>query len=251
MITKFLINGGGYSISDMVDFSSIKTVFIDLDDTIWDFTANSKVAMRKVYAKYGFESQCPYERFIECYLRHNSELWTLYHHGRITKDFLISERFRVAFDECGIDVGGEDVPIRFNNDYLETIVLCDKVVDGAQHLLEHLKRRGPVYVLSNGFVNLQYRKLRSCGLDGYIDRLVLSDDINVTKPDRRLFDYALQVVGGQADSTVMIGDNYDADILGAKNAGWHTVYFDRSGSAGNPEAADLAVASLSEIEKYL
>ena len=117
--------------------------------------------------------------------------------------------------------------------------------------MEHLRRRGPVYVLSNGFENLQYRKLRSGKLDKYIDKLVLSDDINVTKPDRRLFDYALQVVGGEAATTVMIGDNYDADILGAKNAGWRTIFFDRRGDIADTPAADLVVTSLSEIESYL
>lgn len=235
----------------MAAFDDIRTVFIDLDDTIWDFTANSKVAMREVYAKYGLGVQCPYERFIESYLKHNADLWTLYHHGQISKEYLISERFRVAFEECGIRINDPSMPMNFNNDYLETIVLCDHVVDGARHLLEHLRRRGPVYVLSNGFENLQYRKLRSGKLDKYIDKLVLSDDINVTKPDRRLFDYALQVVGGEAATTVMIGDNYDADILGAKNAGWRTIFFDRRGDIADTPAADLVVTSLSEIESYL
>ena len=237
----------------MAEFEDIKTVFVDLDDTIWDFTANSKVAMRKVYAKYHLEGQCPYEQFIESYLRHNSELWTLYHHGKITKDYLISERFRVAFEESGIKIADPALPVQFNDDYLETIVQCDKVVDGAHHLLEHLKRRGPVYVLSNGFENLQYRKLRSGKLDKYIDKLILSDDIGVTKPDRRLFDYALQVVNGNPSTTVMIGDNYDADILGAKNAGWRTIFFDRTGGSisNTTNAADVTVTSLFEVDKYL
>ena len=238
-------------ISNMACFDNIKTVFIDLDDTIWDFTANSKVAMRKVYAQYGLESQCPYERFIECYLRHNAELWTLYHHGKISKEFLITERFRVAFDECGIEIKDKDIPMRFNNDYLETIVLCDKVVDGAHHLLEHLHKRGPVYVLSNGFENLQYRKLRSGKLDKYIDRLILSDDINVTKPDRRLFDYALDAVGGEASTTVMIGDNYDADILGAMNAGWSAIYFNRDNLPVAGPQPHYVVTSLDEVQRIL
>ena len=164
----------------MAAFDDIRTVFIDLDDTIWDFTANSKVAMREVYAKYGLGVQCPYERFIESYLKHNADLWTLYHHGQISKEYLISERFRVAFEECGIRIDDPSMPMNFNNDYLETIVLCDHVVDGALHLLEHLRRRGPVYVLSNGFENLQYRKLRSGKLDKYIDNAVLSGINTVT-----------------------------------------------------------------------
>lgn len=228
-------------------FSDVKTIFIDLDDTIWDFTANSKVAMRIVYTRFGLDRQCPYERFIESYLVHNERLWTLYHHGEITKEFLLSERFRVVFEECGIALADAELPRRINDDYLETIVTLDRVVDGAQQLLEHLKRRGPVYVLSNGFANLQYRKLRSGHLDGYIDRLVLSDDIGITKPDRRLFDYALEVVGGSAETTLMIGDNYDADILGARNAGWRTAFFDRRGLCPQPDLSDVRITDLRQL----
>lgn len=233
-------------------FADVRTVFVDLDDTIWDFTANSKVAMRKVYDAYGLQAQCPYERFIACYLQRNAELWTLYHHGRISKDFLVTERFRTVFEECGIRFENPGLPAMFNHDYLEIIVLCDKVVDGAYDLLAHLRERGPVYVLSNGFENLQARKLKSGKLDRYIDRLILSDDIGVTKPDRRIFDYALQQVGGVAVTTVMIGDNYDADILGASQAGWRTIYFNRTGlDAPVGNVADLTVTALCEIKDWL
>lgn len=235
----------------MKKFDDIKTVFIDLDDTIWDFTANSKVAMRMVYDKFGLNEQCPYEAFIDCYLKHNSELWTLYHHGKISKDFLVTERFRVSFEECGIKFDDASLPAEINNEYLETIVTLEKVVDGAPELLSHLKERGPVYILSNGFKNLQYRKLKSGKLDGYIDKLVLSDDINVTKPDRRLFDYALEVVGGSAETTVMIGDNYDADIMGAHNAGWKTIFFDRTNCETPGNVFDLRVTELKEIIKFI
>ena len=229
-------------------FEEIETVFIDLDDTIWDFTANSKVAMKSVYEKYGLQTQCPYERFMSCYMPNNDLLWNKYHHGEITKEFLKRERFRRSFEQSGVVC---DTPEQFDHDYLETIVTLDKVVDGALDLLEHLVQRGPVYVLSNGFADLQSRKLKSGGLDKYIERLILSDDINVTKPDKRLFDYALEQVGGKASSTVMIGDNYDADILGAHNAGWHTVFFNRKNYNPSPNVADLTVTRLADIIQWL
>ena len=81
--------------------------------------------------------------------------------------------------------------------------------------------------------------------------MVLSDDIGVTKPDRRLFDYALQVVGGEASTTVMIGDNYDADILGAHDAGWRTVFLDRKNLNPEPNVADLTVSRLTDIIPWL
>lgn len=232
-------------------FRHIKTVFVDLDDTIWDFTANSKVAMRDVYHRYGLERQCAYDVFIECYLRHNAELWNLYHHGKITKEYLIVERFRVAFAECGIHFSDSGMPERFDVDYLDRIAECDGVVDGAVELLEHLTGRGEVHVLSNGFKGLQDRKLKSAKLDRYISKLILSDDIGVTKPDHRLFDYALEMTGGDAATTVMIGDNYDADILGARKAGWRTIFFDRNGLNPQPCEADARVCSLLEIKNYL
>lgn len=229
-------------------FKNITTVFVDLDDTIWDFTANSKVAMRIVYERYGLQEQCPYERFIACYLPNNEALWSQYHHGEITKEFLKRERFRRSFEQCGIVCREAE---RFDYDYLETIVTLKKVVDGAPELLEHLQKRGEVHVLSNGFANLQYRKLQSGGLDRYVSKLILSDDINVTKPDRRLFDYALMQTGGTPSTTVMIGDNYDADILGACNAGWHTIFFDRKGLNPEPNVADLTVTKLIDVIPWL
>ena len=232
----------------MKRFDDIRTIFVDLDDTIWDFTANSKVALKTVYERYQLDNQCSYDVFIKEYLLINEQLWSLYHHGKIEKDFLKRERFRASFDRCGIIC---ESPERFDYDYLETIVTLKKVVAGAPKLLQHLKKRGSVNVLSNGFANLQFRKLQSAGLDRYIDLMVLSDDIGVTKPDKRLFDYALEKAKANAETTLMIGDNYDADILGAYNAGWKTIFFNRRGESIGNNVADLVVQSLEEIIPYL
>ena len=232
----------------MKRFDDIRTIFVDLDDTIWDFTANSKVALKAVYERYQLDNQCSYDVFIKEYLLINEQLWSLYHHGKIEKDFLKRERFRASFERCGIIC---ESPERFDYDYLETIVTLKKVVAGAPKLLQHLKKRGSVNVLSNGFANLQFRKLQSAGLDRYIDLMVLSDDIGVTKPDKRLFDYALEKTKANAETTLMIGDNYDADILGAYNAGWKTIFFNRRGESIGNNVADLVVQSLEEIIPYL
>ena len=223
---------------DKTYFGKIRTVFIDLDDTIWDFSANSKVAMRIVYEKYGLQDQCPYDDFIACYMPNNESLCTRLHLGEITKEY-----------EQGL-IWRKEL-LNFDYDYLETIVTLKQVVDGAPELLAHLTKRGPVHVLSNGFANLQSRKLKSGGIDKYITKLILSDDIDVTKPDRRLFDYALEQVGGTPETTVMIGDNYDADILGANNAGWHTIFFNRKNVVLETNVADLTVTRLTDIIAWL
>ena len=228
----------------MKRFDDIRTIFVDLDDTIWDFTANSKVALKAVYERYQLDNQCSYDVFIKEYLLINEQLWSLYHHGKIEKDFLKRERFRASFERCGIIC---ESPERFDYDYLETIVTLKKVVAGAPKLLQHLKKRGSVNVLSNGFANLQFRKLQSAGLDRYIDLMVLSDDIGVTKPDKRLFDYALEKAKANAETTLMIGDNYDADILGAYNAGWKTIFFMTS----KTRSICIEFLKLSTMKKFL
>ena len=158
----------------MIDFKKIKTVFIDLDDTIWDFSANSKVAMKIVYEKYGLQRQCPYDDFIACYMPNNESLWTRYHHGEITKEYLKRERFRRSFEQCGIACND---PMLFDYDYLETIVTLKQVVDG-------------VVTLPEGFLAQQY-----------VDTAVLHQFfvfLIVVKGDHRNGAFPLQLLQGFA-----------------------------------------------------
>ncbi|MDE6056815.1 MAG: HAD-IA family hydrolase, partial [Muribaculaceae bacterium] len=94
-------------------------------------------------------------------------------------------------------------------------------------LLAKVSERHLIGVLTNGFTEAQYRKLKSSGLDRYIQRMVISDEIGVQKPDSRLFRYAEQATGALPASTLMIGDNPDNDIKGAIDAGWRAIYLDR------------------------
>ena len=237
-----------------MDWSKIKTVFVDLDDTIWWFTENSKVALRHVYDKFGLAEYSPvYEHFRDIYAAKNLELWDLYHYGKIEKDFLVTERFRYTLEQIGVKSDdlkklAEDV----DDEYLFFLSSLDKLVPGARELLEYLVARYDVNILSNGFQEVQLRKLRSAGIEHFIHELVLSDDCGITKPLRGIFDYALKRTGATAETTVMIGDNYDADIQGAKNAGWHTILFNIKGFDRNavPEA-DMVVENLNEITQIL
>ena len=108
------------------------------------------------------------------------------------------------------------------------------------------------YILSNGFQEVQLRKLRSSGIEHYIHHLVLSDDCGITKPLPGIFEYALKRTGAIAETTVMIGDNYDADVQGAKNAGWHTILFNiKNFDSNNVPDADVVVETLEEIKSIL
>ena len=230
----------------------IVTVFVDIDDTLWWFTENSKLALRHTFDAFDISSVCTYERFKEVYLKKNLELWELYHHGLIDKDFLVNERFRFTLKECGYKGDVEKMCHLLDEEYLRFLALQPTTIPGARQLLEYLVAKGyDVNTLSNGFQGTQQQKLISGGLSDLIHRNVLSDDCGITKPQRGIFDYALEQCGAEAATTVMIGDNPDADIKGAHDAGWRTIYFNIRDLDPIEGTADAVVTSLDEIQQIL
>lgn len=230
----------------------IVTVFVDIDDTLWWFTENSKLALHHTFDAFDISSVCTYERFKEVYLKKNLELWNLYHHGLIDKDFLVNERFRFTLKECGYKGDVEKMCHLLDEEYLRFLALQPTTIPGARQLLEYLVAKGyDVNTLSNGFQGTQQQKLISGGLSDLIHRNVLSDDCGITKPQRGIFDYALEQCGAEAATTVMIGDNPDADIKGAHDAGWRTIYFNIRDLDPIEGTADAVVTSLDEIQQIL
>lgn len=229
--------------------AGVSAIFIDIDDTLWWFTENSKVAFRHIYDTHRLQDIEPdYDRFHNLYLQVNNRLWEQYHHGEIEKDFLVNERFGRVLQTVGYKGDCAQLASLLNRDYLAHLATLPLAVPGAEELLKRLTGRGfQVNVLSNGFKGVQQQKLRSAGLLHYITHVVLSDDCGITKPQRGIFDYALQVTGATAESAVMIGDNPEADIQGAHEAGWKTIYFNLKGKVAIPGTADHEVASLEEI----
>lgn len=239
------------NVQNMIDKSEIKTVFVDVDDTLWWFTENSKLALRHVYDVFGLsEWQPQYDIFRDIYLEKNHELWQLYHYGKIEKDYLITERFRYTLWKIGIEDGAEDMAKRVDDEYLTFLGKQKLLVPGARELLEYLNGRYEVHVLSNGFKGVQEQKLESGGILHLIGKVIISDNCGYTKPMRGIFDYALKECGCEAKSSVMIGDNADADICGAHNAGWNTIYFNIHHTE-RCSVADVEVQSLDEVKSYL
>lgn len=230
-----------------------RNIFIDLDDTIWDFDVNSHKSLEIIYNDLNLSRIFPdYEMFSSMYFSKNRELWTLYHHGEITKEFLIVERFAYLFRTIGYNDPDNAMAIRINKCYLEKLAQQKTLVPHAVELLEYLHRKNyRLFILSNGFIEVQRKKLQSAGIDSYFSRMILSDEIGITKPARELFDFALTVTDSSSSDSLMIGDNYDADIMGAANAGWGQIYFDRFRNGIPGKKPLYTVYSLDEITTIL
>ena len=211
-------------------FHGIKVVWIDLDDTLWDFRENSRVALSGLYDDYSLSDVFPTpEEWITCYERHNHALWELYNHGKIEKGYLMKERFLRPLLE-GNHPKAAELGRQFDTEYLDRLAECTGLIPGAMELLDRLRSQGyRIGILSNGFVEVQHRKISNSGLAPHIDYVVLSDDIGINKPDVRLYRHAELVAGVTAEECLMIGDNPDTDIAGAISAGWQALLFDRNG----------------------
>lgn len=213
-------------------FGKIDWVWVDLDDTIWDFSANSWEALGELYGSEKLdEFFADIDAWRERYIERNHQLWSLYNVGEITKEYLMTERFRRVLVDAGC---ANDRAVKLSaildREYLDRLGKMKRLVPGASELLAHLAANGyKVGIISNGFHEVQYRKMRSSGIENMVDSVVLSDDAGVNKPDRRIFDYAVEKVSGDASRTLIIGDNPETDIIGALGAGWHAIYFNRDG----------------------
>ena len=201
-----------------------KNLFFDLDDTIWAFSANARDTFEEMYHvhhlyKY-FES---FDHFYTIYKKRNEELWAEYGRGEVTKDELNRQRFLYPLQVVGH--ADEALAKQYSDNFLNVIHTKSKLMPHAKEILDYLSPRYNLYILSNGFRELQSRKMMSAGVDHYFKKIVLSEDLGVLKPSLQLFNFALSATQSEAHQTLMIGDSWSADIVGANGAGIDQVYY--------------------------
>ena len=200
-----------------------KAVFFDLDDTLWDFSANAEEAFREAYFKLNynrfFES---FEHFYSIYEKKNEELWVAYRNEQIDKKELNKVRFSYPLEV--VDAYNAELVQTFSDTFFSIISNKSTLLPGAIEILEYLVKKYPLYIISNGFEELQYQKMRSAHLEHYFKAVILSDVVGVLKPDKRIFEYALKIAGVSPHEAIMIGDDWEADIVGAMNAGIDQVF---------------------------
>lgn len=201
-----------------------KYVFIDLDDTLWDFHSNAKICLEEIFEKHELNMLFDdFEAFFAIYARRNLELWDLYGKGEIEKEFLMMERFRYPLSLMGVD--DEQVAKLIGDEYLDLLPTKHNLMPHARELLEYLSAKYPLTIISNGFVQTQHLKMQSSNIEHYFAHIVLSEQAQALKPDRKIFDYALQLNNALPHEAIMVGDSYLADICGARDAGIAQVYY--------------------------
>lgn len=229
-----------------------KDLFIDFDDTLYDTYGNAVIALRETFETFRLERFfADPQVFYDAYWAANIDLWTRYSKGEITRPYLIVERFRRPLSAGqGLDVT-EPFCLEMSDKFLEFCSSKPGVVEGAHELMEYLKHQGyRMHMCSNGFHEVQYKKLAACGLKDYFDTIILSEDAGANKPSMQYFDYALRQSGADIATTIMIGDNLQTDIMGANRAGLDTILFNRWGIEPS-SVPTYTVETLRDIMKIL
>ncbi len=199
-------------------------LFFDLDNTIWDFNSNSFDALYVALDKLQLLDLIgSYDAFFKIYSEVNESLWDLYRQGLMTKKVLSVQRFEESFEMHGtpLQISGAVV----NATYLTEMPMQTKLIEGARKVLDHLHGRYDVAIITNGFKEVQYDKILKSELSKYFRKIFISEEIGAQKPKKEIFEYAIKSMNAPKNSSLMIGDSWDADIVGAMNYGIDQIFY--------------------------
>jgi putative hydrolase of the HAD superfamily len=224
----------------------IRHIFFDLDHTIWDFDRNAQETLNELYIQHELDNLgCgTVDEFINRYTENNHELWRQYHLGNITKETLRSERFNRTFLQLGIDP--EKVPDQFEDDYVRITPTKKNLFAGTERVLAYLQQKYTLHIISNGFKESTLMKMSVCDLNPYFSNVIISEDVGVNKPDKRIFEYALEKASASKEESIMIGDSLEADVRGALDFGMKAIYFNPL-KAVKPEDVDWEIHQLEDL----
>ena len=232
------------------EIKKYKHIFFDLDHTIWDFDRNAEETLHELYGIYGLKELGLHsaDLFIETYTRNNHRLWAEYHTGKITKDQLREARFKKTFLDLGMEPGV--IPVNFESDYVRLCPTKTNLFPGAHETLQYLQKKYTLHLISNGFRESQDIKISGTKLGGYFRHMIISEIVGVNKPDKAIFEYAVNLAGTNKNEALMVGDSLEADVYGALNFGMDAIYFNPAG-LDKPEDVPVQIRQLKELTLML
>ncbi len=206
-------------------YSHIRYLFFDLDHTLWDFETNSNETLLELFEEHQLDQHglFDYARFIDVYKGVNHGLWDQYNRGEVSKERLRERRFKETFEKLGLPEAYH--PPQFSDQYITRCTEKPAVFADAHLVLQELKKKFGMSIITNGFPESQSRKMAASRLDGYFEHIIISEEVGYAKPHPGIFQSALDRSRMLADHVLMIGDNLHADIEGAQNAGLEALWF--------------------------
>jgi putative hydrolase of the HAD superfamily len=227
-----------------------KSIFFDLDHTLWDYETNARETLNELFLQYQLDALgVPDQDSLYFQFRKvNLALWDLYDRELITQDVIRKERFKQILEHFG--VYNETLSVDLSTDYLAHCPLKTNLMPHAQHVLKYLAAKYNLTVVTNGFEEIQNVKLQSGEILHFFNHIITSQKAGYRKPSEKIFEFAMNANNSKCCDVIMIGDNLVTDMGGAKNASIDTIFFNPEGTAHNVKVTH-EIACLSELQNIL
>jgi len=228
-----------------------KAIFLDWDDTIGDFAGAAYRSLQHMYAEHGLDA-CydSFDQFFEIYEEHNLDLWRRYGLDQVTKQYLEYDRMffplMMAPRPLSSDVA-IPLAVEMGKEHLGNTTRFFSLLPDAAEVIRTLATRYPLTIVSNGFIEVQYKKISLSGLGDCFTHVVLSEEVGAQKPNPVIYEKALSLNGLKAEDVVMIGDSWTSDIQGAINAGIDQIWVTNGRAVGPDQPATFIVEQLKDV----
>jgi len=223
---------------------NIKHIFFDLDHTLWDFDKNSEIAFQNIFAE--LFPKLDISRFISVYAPINQSCWKLYQKNIITHEELRYNRLADSFSELNMEVS-DDLINKISEDYILHLPNNNHLFEGCVETLEYLHQKYKLHIITNGFAEVQFKKLNNSGIHHFFDTVTNSEMAGVKKPDVKIFELALSNANASKNESIMIGDCLDADVGGALNFGMNAIFFNANKAKAEKDIKQIT--NLVELKK--
>ena len=225
---------------------NIQHVFFDLDHTLWDFDKNSEMAFATIFKQN--HTEIAIGDFIKKYAPINQACWKLYQYDKITHEELRYKRLKDSFDALNYAISDAAIH-QMADDYITFLPDNNHLFDGAIEILDYLNEKYQLHIITNGFANVQYKKIANSNIDTYFKTITNSEMAGVKKPNPIIFQHALDLAQAQKENSIMIGDCLEADVQGALDFGIDALFFNPN-KAISPEGI-IEINHLLALKNYL
>mgnify|MGYP006200893483 CR=1 FL=1 len=229
-----------------MNFQNKKHIFFDLDHTLWDFDKNSAFAFEIIFEKH--QIPVPVNAFIQHYVPINQQYWKLYQTNQVSHEHLRYYRLKDSFDAVNFEVDNTLIN-QLSEDYIHYLPENNHLFDGAKEVLDYLSRNYKLHIITNGFSQVQTRKLHNANIAHYFTTVTNSEMAGVKKPHPTIFNFALSLANATIQESIMIGDSIEADIQGALSVGMDAIFFNEQ--VIHHSHPVMQIQHLLELKKFL
>nr|WP_294934708.1 YjjG family noncanonical pyrimidine nucleotidase [uncultured Flavobacterium sp.] len=208
-----------------MEFKNKTDIFFDLDHTLWDFERNSALTFETIFNKHNIDVDLT--KFLSHYVPVNVKYWVLYREEKIGHVELRYKRLKETFDLVPYEIQDSVIDL-IAEEYIKYLPTFNHLFDGAVDILEYLKPKYNLHIITNGFQDVQFGKLKNANIEHYFTTVTNSEMAGVKKPNPKIFEFALQLAKAQKETSLMVGDSLEADMEGAKNVGLDALFFNET-----------------------